>query len=61
MKDIKQFFVKSAVKNKIKEAGLRVAGAALEELQKVGEEEIEKAIKRTKANGRKTVQPQDFI
>lgn len=61
MKQIKALFVKSRVKEKVKAAGLRIGNAALEELEKVASEELDKAIRRTKMNNRKTIKPQDVI
>ncbi|MCX8158088.1 MAG: NFYB/HAP3 family transcription factor subunit [Candidatus Diapherotrites archaeon] len=52
--------VTSKVKEIISKEGMNTAGDAPEALSKVVEEMIKKACERAKANGRKTVRPEDF-
>ena len=52
--------VGSKVKDAIKDAGCNTAGDAIEALSKVVELKVKRAAERAKANGRKTVRPEDF-
>lgn len=52
--------VGSKVKDAIKDQGCNTAGDAVDALSKVVEALVKKAADRAKANGRKTVRPEDF-
>lgn len=54
------FVVASKVKEAIGKQDLNTAGDAVEGLSAVVEAMIKKACERCKANGRKTVRPEDF-
>lgn len=52
--------VTSKVKEAIGKANMNMAGDAPDALSAVVEQKVKKAIERAKANGRKTVRPEDF-
>jgi histone H3/H4 len=52
--------VQSKVKDMIKDADMNTAGELPEALSKSVEDLLKKAVARAKANGRKTVRPEDL-
>ena len=54
------FVVKSKVQGLVKELGMRMSGDALGVIDERVQSALKKAAKRAEANGRKTIQPQDF-
>ncbi len=57
--EVKNFIVASRVKERAKEAGLRVAADTLVALNESVGRELDRATLRAKANGRKTIKPHD--
>ncbi len=52
--------VKSKVQALVKELNMRLSGDALGVIDERVQSAVKKAAKRAQANGRKTIQPQDF-
>jgi histone H3/H4 len=57
---VEMLVVTSKVKEMIKGKDMNTAGDAVEGLNAVVVKKVDKAIERAKANGRKTVRPEDF-
>jgi hypothetical protein len=55
-----EFVVKSKVQAMVKELDMRLSGDALGVIDERVQSALKKAAKRAQANGRKTIQPQDF-
>jgi histone H3/H4 len=55
-----EFVVKSKVQAMVKELDMRLSGDALGVIDERVQSALKKAAGRAKANGRKTIQPQDF-
>lgn len=60
-KVVSGLFVQSRVKEKLKDEGVRLASDAIDALEALAHQELEKAAARAKANARKTVQAHDIL
>jgi histone H3/H4 len=56
----KNYVYKSKLYEILKKHGMRLSGDAIDAVDDLVEEALKKAAKRAKANGRKTVKPQDL-
>lgn len=60
MSDVEMLLVGTKVRQKLKEADLRLGGEVLDQLNAEVHRLVERAIERAVANGRRTVRPQDM-